>query len=341
MLRPMTIKASRDLRDAVESDLQDATSAAVRSWLQKVLSAARTALRNDNGTLLAAAAEDGLPTLGEIQAWWVGQVDTALTAAVQDAMARVWRRYTDKGFDLSDPSLEGTRDFLASVRNRIVAGTHMGVTAPEAAFDAIRVTMADSFAEGWSRSRTAQHIAAQLGWEKNATYWRSEKDRIDREMDSILDPLGPPGNPAREQARLHDPAILRLREQRNLAISHLDAEESIWRTRANLIARTEATGAASYGAQEAFRAEGVLVKVWVATPDRRTRTTHRMASGQAVGLEESFLVGGYRLPFPGFPGAPVQEVAGCRCTMMADENLTPEQRKAVKAISEDEERQAG
>jgi hypothetical protein len=64
-----------------------------------------------------------------------------------------------------------------------------------------------------------------------------------------------------------------------------------------------------------------------------------MASGQAVGLEESFLVGGYRLKFPGDPAGPVAEVANCRCTMMADENLTPEQRRAIKAIAEDEERQ--
>jgi hypothetical protein len=56
-------------------------------------------------------------------------------------------------------------------------------------------------------------------------------------------------------------------------------------------------------------------KEWQATPDQRTRETHRIADGQRVPLTAPFQVGGASLMFPGDPTGPVGELANCRCSL--------------------------
>lgn len=334
MLKPVSPDQAEALRDSIEESLESTVNGSMRSWLSDVRGSSLAAVRDTSvpNTLLAATPGE-LPPLGEFQAAWETEVDETILPAVAAAFDRAYRRYTDAGESLDDPSMEGARQFLMTVRNRIVAGTHMGVTAPEEALDRIRASLAASVSEGWTRDRLARRIAADLSWDKDAVYWEAEKERYGQQIDDILDPLGPPGNPAREAARLNDPTVRNLQAQMALATKRLDALESVWRTRSTLIARTESTSVANYGAYRAFQEEGVLTKMWVATADNRTRATHRAASGQAVGLDDAFMVGGYRMPFPGFPGAPIQEVAGCRCTMVADENLTADQKRQVRAIA--------
>lgn len=334
MLKPLSPQQGEDLRDSIEETLESTTYGAMRSWLSDVRGSALAAVRDTSvpNTLLAAAPGE-VPPLGEFQREWAEEVDNTVMPAVAAAFERAYRRYTDRGESLDDAAMEGARQYLSWVRNRIVEGTHMGVTAPEEALDRIRASLAASVAEGWTRNQLARRIAADLSWDKDAAYWEAEKQRYGSQIDNILDPIGPPGNPAREAARLNDPRVRELQAQMALATKRLDAIESVWRTRANLIARTESTGVTNYGAYRAFQDEGVLQKMWVATADNRTRLSHRTASGQSVGLDDGFMVGGYRMLFPGDPGAPIQEVAGCRCTMVADENLTPEQRKQIKAIA--------
>jgi uncharacterized protein with gpF-like domain len=85
--------------------------------------------------------------------------------------------------------------------------------------------------------------------------------------------------------------------------------------RANLIARTEVHRTASFANElvaENMNISGT-VKEWVAVQDARTRVTHSIASGQQVGIEESFIVGGYKLKYPGDPGGPPEETINCRC----------------------------
>lgn len=85
--------------------------------------------------------------------------------------------------------------------------------------------------------------------------------------------------------------------------------------RANLIARTEVHRTASFANElvaENMNIAGT-VKEWVAVQDARTRLTHTIASGQQVGIEESFVVGGYKLKYPGDPGGPPEETINCRC----------------------------
>ena len=77
--------------------------------------------------------------------------------------------------------------------------------------------------------------------------------------------------------------------------------------RANLIARTEVHRTASFANEMVAENMGIAGtrKEWVAVADGRTRATHIQATGQQVGLEEPFIVGGDRLKYPGDPaGSP-------------------------------------
>lgn len=54
---------------------------------------------------------------------------------------------------------------------------------------------------------------------------------------------------------------------------------------------------------------------WVDMNDNKVRHTHMMASGQQVPIGESFLVGGQRMPYPGYPGVDIALWINCRCTV--------------------------
>ena len=93
-----------------------------------------------------------------------------------------------------------------------------------------------------------------------------------------------------------------------------DAIFGVSRQRGALIARTETHGAANYGADGAARATGLkLRKEWVAAEDERTRESHRLADGETVDMDQSFIVGGEQLMYPGDPAATAGNVINCRC----------------------------
>ena len=84
-------------------------------------------------------------------------------------------------------------------------------------------------------------------------------------------------------------------------------------------ARTMYTSAQNGGRIDGYkRAEGMgihLKKQWLATLDGRTRHEHRQLDGQIVRTDESFVVDGYEIEFPGDPKAEAEMVYNCRCTM--------------------------
>lgn len=87
--------------------------------------------------------------------------------------------------------------------------------------------------------------------------------------------------------------------------------------RARVIARTETVGAANAGALLGANQTGVVEKkVWLATVDHRTRSTHVEADGQTVDLKKRFRVGASTLDHPGDPAGGPSEVIQCRCTML-------------------------
>ena len=84
--------------------------------------------------------------------------------------------------------------------------------------------------------------------------------------------------------------------------------------RANRIARTETHQTANKGTFEMAKELNMQVKEWLAARDERTRLPHRHASGQVVGIDDSFVVGGENLMFPGDPDGSAENVINCRCT---------------------------
>lgn len=89
----------------------------------------------------------------------------------------------------------------------------------------------------------------------------------------------------------------------------------ILRKRALLIARTESTTAANYGAYLSAQDSGIaLEKEWIATRDNRTRDAHRAMDGKIVGRDEFFVVGGREMLFPGDPRGGARNTVNCRCS---------------------------
>lgn len=105
-----------------------------------------------------------------------------------------------------------------------------------------------------------------------------------------------------------------------------------WRGRAELVARTETTGAYNAAGLESARLESSVTgqemqKVWVSSIDGRTRKTHFAADGQRVPLDQPFEIGKADLMHPGDPRGRIEETANCRCTMVVvepDEGLPSE-----------------
>ena len=81
-------------------------------------------------------------------------------------------------------------------------------------------------------------------------------------------------------------------------------------------ARTMITSAQNGGRIDAFnRAEDMgieLLKVWIATPDRRVRDSHALLDGEERPTDEEF---SNALKYPGDPHGAPEEVYGCRCTL--------------------------
>ncbi len=117
-----------------------------------------------------------------------------------------------------------------------------------------------------------------------------------------------------------------IKEGRPLRQSEIDKivdgyKQRLLKWRGETIARTETLTALNAGNYNSVLQmietgkvrEDQVKRVWDATGDRRTRTTHSIADGQEVGLNEPFIVGGHQLLYPGDPDAPAEERVNCRC----------------------------
>lgn len=86
-------------------------------------------------------------------------------------------------------------------------------------------------------------------------------------------------------------------------------------------ARTLMTSAENQGRQESYERmqdDGIILKkVWIATPDSRTRETHLALDGTEINIDEAFeTINGDKLMYPADPEAEGYEVYNCRCTLM-------------------------
>lgn len=88
-------------------------------------------------------------------------------------------------------------------------------------------------------------------------------------------------------------------------------------------ARTMVTQAENRGRLDRYESledEGLIMcKIWIATPDNRTRHAHFVMDGQERQIDELFEDGwGYELEYPGDPSAPAKTVYNCRCSMRSE-----------------------
>lgn len=79
------------------------------------------------------------------------------------------------------------------------------------------------------------------------------------------------------------------------------------------------TAAECGGRQYIYRAAAgsdvAMRKTWRSIHDHRVRASHKGADGQAVMLDDTFLVGGEALMYPGDPSGSAANVKNCRCGM--------------------------
>lgn len=91
--------------------------------------------------------------------------------------------------------------------------------------------------------------------------------------------------------------------------------DTLDKTRAVLIARTESATSINFGSMATYQNEGVKKKEWIATRDSRTRPSHLAADGQTVDMSKKFDIGGEMMAYPGDPSASADNVCNCRCTI--------------------------
>lgn len=298
-----------------ERDVEDSVARAMRRFLARMLDRVDSTL---TASLVAGPtpfATSSLFTLGELQGWWADEVD----ASVTDAVARAWRlgHFDTSDAPLSRSSLDHAGEYLARVTDRL--SRTATPTIAEGAFDTVRTALADEIGRGSTTREMTRRLGAELNWQgEQVPFWRERLGEVDSQIDRILDPLGEPGNPVREAARMNDPQVRALQDQRTEFVKRLDRDASQWETRAERISRTETTGAYNAGALDAGHQEGAGVKVWVATGDARTRDSHLDVSGTCVGIDDAFDVGGADIEMPGDPSGPPEETINCRCTIVFD-----------------------
>lgn len=92
------------------------------------------------------------------------------------------------------------------------------------------------------------------------------------------------------------------------------------RYRVDRITNTVVVGAFEAGTLSAWQQAGLVTgKSWVSARDERVRGTHDVREHpelqNMIPLEQSFIVGGSPLLFPGDPNGPAGEIINCRCTM--------------------------
>ena len=212
--------------------------------------------------------------------------------------------------------------FMADVRKRISS-------IPDAAYDRVRVVVAEGVAKGYAIDTIATGIRAALTLRgpspagAMAAADASEQASIASARLVVLR-----GQPASSRDASWDKAVADTQDARNearaaynLATERAPSDELFPEWRLRMIARTEAMASVNGGTIAAARATTAetgqeLLKVWLATEDERTRPEHADADGQTVALSEPFEVDGEALDYPGDPAGSEGNVINCRCTIL-------------------------
>lgn len=89
--------------------------------------------------------------------------------------------------------------------------------------------------------------------------------------------------------------------------------------RATVVSRTEIISSSNAGTLQGYKESGVVIgKEWSSTKDERTRDHHKEAEGQRVKLDDSFVVDGDLLDYPGDNSynPKASNVIQCRCSLL-------------------------
>lgn len=94
-------------------------------------------------------------------------------------------------------------------------------------------------------------------------------------------------------------------------------KKALSKERAKNCARNETNKAVETLNYDDAVSKGLKKKQWVTIIDGKERSSHRKASGQTVGINEPFSIGGYKMmhPMDDSLGAPLTEILGCRCSV--------------------------
>lgn len=266
-------------------------------WERKVANLTRSALR----TYLERAQAAVLPSLTADGLGPIPPDPGALTATYGD-----WEAI------LRESVLPGVEDLMAQ---RIIGlATERGITIPAAAeaLGLYGAVVTGAVAQAYAIPSVREWMETYMVSVENRMV--NTPDEVFRKVSSVIDEGSAAGEGIKD---------LRERVQEVLTFTG----NSDWAGRAELVARTEVTGAYNASALEAARVEQqvlgtVLEKVWVSSIDGRTRKTHFKADGQRRAMDEPFEIGRADLRFPGDPRGRIEETANCRCTMVT---LEPEE----------------
>lgn len=192
------------------------------------------------------------------------------------------------------------QEHIATVHDRLVIW-------PDGAWEEMRPEIEEALAEGESINDVRDRIAHVIGTDRETRWIRADIGDIDHQL-------------KRTDLTPNERADLQAR-RRALWAQH-DASTDDWEYNARRVARTEVQGAVEGGHDAAARAAEAetgeeMWKRWLATPDDRTRFSHRVADGQMVKLGEKFTVGQAHLDHPADPdGLIAGEIINCRCTCL-------------------------
>lgn len=89
-------------------------------------------------------------------------------------------------------------------------------------------------------------------------------------------------------------------------------ENTITKSRAGTIARTELQVAIQQGKFAGYKQSGISIKIWVHTYSQQPRNWHEEMDGEEVSIDSVFSNG---LRFPGDPQGPAEEIINCNCTI--------------------------
>lgn len=264
-------------------------------WERRMANLTTAALRK----YLQLAQEAVLPSLTAAGLGPIPPDPGALTATYSD-----WERL------LIEEVMPGVEALMAE--RVLTLAREAGISIPEAA-GALGV-----YGAATGAARQAYAIPTVREWME--TYLAAVENRMVQTPDSVFRLVAS----ALDEGIANGDAIDILRDRVQDVLDFTG--NSDWPRRAELVARTEATGAYNAAGFQAARLEeqtlGItLEKAWVCTLDSITRDTHFAADGQRVPLDGTFQVGRAELRFPGDPDGMIEETAACRCTMI---RLEPE-----------------